>query len=67
VAKEKLNLFKFASGLMAEAVASATKIVGCQMVNADLFGVSLHGIPDYIGCHSFILPSVILRNSHFTI
>ncbi|WP_433965504.1 hypothetical protein [Tunturiibacter gelidiferens] len=33
--EEKLNLFEFASGLMAEAGASATKIVGCQMVNAD--------------------------------
>jgi hypothetical protein len=22
-----------------------------------------HGIPDYVGCHSFILPSPILRNS----
>jgi len=61
--KEKLNLFEFASGVMAEAGASATKIVGCQMVNADSFGVSLHGIPDYVGCHSFILPSPILRNS----
>ena len=48
---------------MAEAGASATKIVGCQMVNADSFGVSFHGIPDYVGCHSFILPRPILRNS----
>jgi hypothetical protein len=43
--KEKLNLFQFASGVRAEAGAGATKIVGCQMVNADSFGVSLHGIP----------------------
>ena len=48
---------------MAEAGASATKIVGCQMVNADSFGVSLHGIPDYVGCHSLFLPSPILRES----
>jgi hypothetical protein len=61
--KEKLNLFEFASGLMAEAGASATKIVGCQMVNADSFGVSLHGIPDHVTCDSSILPSPILRNS----
>jgi hypothetical protein len=63
VTKEELNLFEFASGLMAEAGASATKIVGRQMVKADTFSVSLHGIPDYVGCHSIILPSPILRNS----
>jgi hypothetical protein len=63
VTKEELNLFEFASSLMAEAGASATKIVGCQMVNADSFGVSLHGIPDYVGWHSFVLPSPMLRNS----
>jgi hypothetical protein len=63
VTKEKLNLLKFASRSMAEASASATKIVRCQMVNADSFGVSLHCIPDYVGCHSSILPSTILRNS----
>jgi hypothetical protein len=63
VTKEKLNLFEFASGVMAEAGAGATKIVGCQMFNADSFGVSLHGIPNYLGCRSFILPSPILRNS----
>jgi hypothetical protein len=63
VTKEKLNLFKFTSGLMAEAGASATKIVGCQMVNADSSGVSLHGIPDYVSCHAFILPSPTLRKS----
>ena len=61
--KEKLSLFEFASGLMAEAGASATKIVGRQMVNADLFGVSLHRRPDYVGCHSIIVPCPILRNS----
>jgi hypothetical protein len=60
VTEQKLNLFEFSSGLMAEAGASATKIVGCQMVNADSFGVSLHGIPDYISRHSSILPSPTL-------
>jgi hypothetical protein len=63
VAEKKLNLFEFASGLMAETGASATKIVGCKVVNADSLGVSPHGIPDYVGCHSFALPSPILRNS----
>jgi hypothetical protein len=63
VTKEELNLFEFTSGLMAEASAGAAKIVGCQMVNADSFGLSLHGIPNYVGCHSFILPNPILRNS----
>jgi hypothetical protein len=60
VTKEKLNLFEFASGLMAETGASATKIVGYQMANADSFGITFHGIRDYVGCHSFILPSLIL-------
>jgi hypothetical protein len=54
VTKEKLNLFEFASCVMAEAGAGATKIVGCQMVNADSFGVSLHGIPDYVLYHSLL-------------
>ena len=63
MAQKELDLFEFSSCLMAEASASAAKIVGCQMVNADSFGVSLHGIPNYVGWHSFILPSPILRNS----
>jgi hypothetical protein len=45
VTEQKLNLFEFSSGLVAEPGASATKIVGRQMVNADSFGISLHGIP----------------------
>jgi hypothetical protein len=49
VTKEELNLSEFASGLMAEAGASATKVVGCQMFKADSFGVSLHRIPDNVG------------------
>jgi hypothetical protein len=63
MAKKKLNLFEFATGLKAEAGASATKIVGCQMVNADSLGVSLYGVPDNVGCHSFALPSPGFRNS----
>ena len=42
VTKEKLNLFEFATSLMAQAGASATKIVRCQMVNADSFGEYAH-------------------------
>ncbi len=61
--RKKLNLVELAARLMAEAGASATKIVGCQMVNTDSFGGSLHGIPDYVDCHSFILSSPIFRNS----
>jgi hypothetical protein len=63
VTEEKLDLFEFATGLMAEAGARATKIAGCQMVNAESFGVCLHCIPDNVGRHSFVLPSRILRNS----
>jgi hypothetical protein len=36
VAKEKLNLFQFASTTMAKARASAAKIVGCQIAYAGL-------------------------------
>jgi hypothetical protein len=39
VAEKKLNLFEFASSAMAEAGASATKIVGCEMIKADLLGI----------------------------
>jgi hypothetical protein len=48
---------------MAEAGACATKIVGSKMVEADSFGISLHGVPDYVGFHSIILSSAVLRNS----
>jgi hypothetical protein len=60
VTEQKLNLFEFSSGLMAEPGASATKIVGRQMVNADSFGVSLHSKPDYVRCHFSSLWSPIL-------
>jgi len=45
VAKQKLNLFQFASGAVAEASTSAAKIVRCEMVKADLPGVSFHRAP----------------------
>jgi hypothetical protein len=48
---------------MAEAGTCATKIVGSEMVKAVSFGISLHGIPDYVGFHSIILSSTVLRNS----
>jgi hypothetical protein len=38
VAKEKLNLFQFASTTMTQAGASAAKIMGCQIVYTGLLG-----------------------------
>jgi len=63
VTKEKLNLFEFPSSTMTEAGAGATKIVGRETFNADSLGILFHRIPDYVACHSCILPSPILRNS----
>jgi hypothetical protein len=55
VAKQKLNLFQFASTTMAESGATATKIVGRQIVNAGLLGTPFHCIPDYICCYASFL------------
>jgi hypothetical protein len=63
VTKEELNLFEFASSAMTETGATATKVVGGQVVNAHKLGASFHGIPNYIGGYSGILPSSILQNS----
>jgi hypothetical protein len=52
VAEQKLNLFEFASTTVAEADASATKIVGCQIGYAGLTGTPLQRIPDYVACHA---------------
>jgi hypothetical protein len=52
VAKEKLNLFQFASATMAQARASPAKIVGRQITYAGLSGAPLHGVPDDIGRHA---------------
>jgi hypothetical protein len=52
VTEEKLNLFQFASTTMAQARASAAKIVGCQIAYAGLPGAPLHRVPDYVGCHA---------------
>ncbi len=62
-AKEKLNLFQFASTTMAQARASAAKIVGCQIVYAGLPGAPLHRVPDYVGCHASFLSHSLLQNT----
>jgi hypothetical protein len=48
---------------MAEAGACATKIVGSKMVEADSFGISPHGIPDYVRCHATFLCLSRFRDS----
>jgi hypothetical protein len=55
VAKEKLNLFQFASTTMAQARASAAKIVGGQIAYAGLPGAPFHRVPDYVSCHASFL------------
>jgi hypothetical protein len=61
VTEEELNLFEFAASVMAEAGASAPKIMGRQMVDANSLGISFNRVPDYVGCHSSILPSPIFE------
>ena len=56
-------MLKFASCRMAEASASASKIVRCQMIKTNSLRISFDGIPDDVGCHSSILPGATLRNS----
>jgi hypothetical protein len=53
---------------MAEASATATKIMGCQILYAGPVGTPFDRIPDYIGCHASILPRSILQNpsEHFS-
>jgi hypothetical protein len=63
VTKEELNLFEFASSVMTETGATARKVVGGQVINAHKPGGSFHGIPNYIGGDSGILPCPILQNS----
>ncbi len=55
VAKQKLNLFQFASTTMAEPGASATKIVRRQIVYAGPPRTPFHRIPDYVGCYASFL------------
>jgi hypothetical protein len=54
---------------MAEAGACAAKIVRSKVVKANSFGISLHGVPDYVGFYSVILSSAVLQNSpeHFAL
>src|SRR5713226_2480532 len=47
---------------MAEAGATATKIVRCQIVYAGSLGTPFDRIPNYVGCHSSILSLSILQN-----
>jgi hypothetical protein len=67
VAKQKLDLFEFASTSMAEAGATAAKIVGGQIVYAGSLGAPFERILDYVGCHAGILSRSILQNpsEHF--
>jgi hypothetical protein len=71
VAKQKLDLFEFASTStsMAKAGATATKIVGCQIVYAGPLGTPFDRIPDYVGCYVSILSRSILQNpsEHFSL
>jgi hypothetical protein len=39
------------------------EIVGSKMVKDDSFGISLNGVPDYVGFHSIILLGAVLRDS----
>src|SRR5271165_1526351 len=48
---------------MTETGTSATKIMGCEMVNADSLGISPYRIPDNVGCHSSSQPRSVFRNS----
>ena len=62
VAKQKLNLFQFASTTMTQAGASATKVVRCQIDYASSTGTSLHRIPNNIGCHTGFLSRSPFQN-----
>jgi len=48
VAKQKLNLFQFASGAVAQAGASAAEAMWCEMIYAGLFSAPLHCVPDHV-------------------
>jgi hypothetical protein len=62
VAKQKLDLFEFASTSMAEARATATKIMGREIVCASTLGAPFDRILDYVGRHASILSSSILQD-----
>jgi hypothetical protein len=62
VTKKKLDLLQFASRTMAQARASAAKIVRCQIVYAGLLGTPLDRIPDYVGRHASLLSLSTFQN-----
>jgi len=62
VAKQKLNLFQFSSTTMAQAGASATKVMSCKIGYASVTGTSLHRIPNNIGSHTGFLSRSPLQN-----
>ena len=63
MAEQELNLFEFASSAMTEAGTSATKIMGCEMVDADSLSVSFYRISDNVGCHTSVQLRSVFRNS----
>ena len=62
MAKKKLNLFELTSASMAETRATAAQIVGCKIVDADLFSTPLHRVPDYVGSHARVLSRSVPQN-----
>jgi hypothetical protein len=42
VTKQKLNLFEFASGAVAESSAGTTKVMRREVIHADSLGISLY-------------------------
>ena len=62
MAKQKLDLFEFASTSMAEAGATAAKIVGRQIVHVGPHGTPFDRIPNYVGRHASILSRSIFQH-----
>jgi hypothetical protein len=56
-------LFEFSATQVAETGAVATKIVGCQMVNAALIGTSFDRMPHDVGSRASIPSRSILQNA----
>jgi hypothetical protein len=48
VTEQELNLFEFAPSAVAEPSAGTAKVMRCQMIHADLLGISLHCCPNNI-------------------
>jgi hypothetical protein len=62
VAEQKLDLFEFGAPYVAEAGATATKVMRCQIVYADPLGTSFDCIPDHVGIDAGFLARSILQN-----